>query len=79
VDEFCQYKTIWKVVAIAGHILGLKPFKLRLPETAIAEHREFLKRWPGVSVSKLRSVTELRDQDAESDGIKAGEGLIFLS
>lgn len=40
-DEFCQFRTLWKALLIAGHRLN-KPLTCYLPEDEIESHRSFL-------------------------------------
>ena len=70
-DEFCQFKTLWKAVAIAASRLGIE-IAVALPKERIESHSDFLARW-GNSVS----VQSLEGQPSR-EWVEAGEGFILV-
>jgi hypothetical protein len=68
-DEFFQFKTIWKLVAIAANRVG-GSFIFALPDIALASHKDFIQRYTSAAVT----FTRLRDAGAA--WIDAGEAKI---
>ena len=74
-DEFCQFKTLWKAVALAAQRLNLE-ITIALPEEHLASHRAFLERC-GDTV-RVMPFTEPLPADPDTPGwVQAGEGFIF--
>ncbi len=71
-DEFCQFRTLWKVVVVASCVVGI-PVTLRLPEEAIREHREFLGRFKFLS-----KVTPESGRVPARHRVDAGDGTVLL-
>lgn len=69
-DEFCQFKTIWKLVVIAAFRLKLTCY-LMLPESAKVHHKTFLERY----IPAIRLVGSFGDVQA----IEAGEAMLTVS
>ena len=69
-DEFCQFKTIWKVAMIASSKLSL-PVEVALSSDTIIEFADFIKRWDLssriIDISNVKSVV---------GWIEAGDALI---
>lgn len=69
-DEFCQFKTIWKLVVIAAFRLNCT-CNLMLPEDAKARHGPFLERY--------RSAVKLVDSHDGVHAIEAGEAMLTVN
>ena len=75
-DEFCQFKTLWKAVAIAAHRLGLE-FTVRLPARDLESHRAFLDRC-GDTVRVEALAEHPQDAPDAPAWVQAGEGFVFM-
>lgn len=64
-DEFCQFKTLWKLAAIAAHRLNVS-FALYLPADARTHHSQFL--------AKYAPVVHLNTHRLPPEAVAAGEG-----
>lgn len=72
-DEFCQFKTIWKLAVIALHALK-RDFHLYLPRASIEAHAAFLKRY---SVS-AKEITAVEEGSPDENAVVAGEAHLVI-
>lgn len=71
-DEFCQFKTIWKLLVVAARQLKCE-YRLYLPIQAIEAHAEFLNR------QDARAKTfAIEEESPPVAAVIAGEGQMFL-
>jgi hypothetical protein len=71
-DDFCQFRTIWKLVVIAGSTLNRK-YGIYLPKSAIHYHRDFIERY-GAS----RHVYAVEDTKLPAGAIPAGDAKVVF-
>lgn len=69
-DEFCQFKTIWKVAMIAASRLGMQ-IEIALPHEAQREFAPFLERW-----ATTATIYGPDEREAGIGWLEAGEALI---
>lgn len=69
-DEFCQFKSLWKVAVIAAKRLN-EPLKVALPSAIKDQHLSFLNRW------RAEDIVVDQDQLETTVGwLEAGDGLV---
>jgi hypothetical protein len=71
-DEFCQFKTIWKVAVVAAAATGAR-LELVLPTDDIAEHQIFLRRW-----QDQVDLHAVEDTDSTAELVVAGAAFLRL-
>ena len=71
-DEFCQFRTIWKVAVVAASKSGRK-ITVRLPPNQIARFNPFASRF-GANLEQIS-----KDGQGEKGWISAGEGWVKMS
>ena len=71
-DEFCQFKTIWKLITAAIFYTN-KKCELYLTDESINHHREFLERYKACLILKNKS-----NSNSTNGGLEVGEAIIKL-
>ena len=76
VDEFCQFKTLWKAPVVAASCLGLD-LEIALPAGIAETHSDFLGRYGTSGVSVYEATEDLRSEVAAAPLVDAGEGFLW--
>lgn len=68
-DDFCQFKTLWKVVIIAAKLLNL-PIQVALPQSVKNYFMDFINRWHANDL-----IVDLDRLESTVGWLEAGEGM----
>lgn len=69
-DEFCQFKSLWKVVVVAAKRLDL-PLQVALPQAVKKDFASFITRWEAEDM-----IVDQDSLDSTVGWLEAGEGIV---